>query len=306
MKKRKNLSRNWRTILYPTNTLVNLIEFIKCGESLPLTFLINRLLLTVSLIFVYLSCCERCLGLWIKSCFDILKLLTTYIGLNIMQVYDANNSISNYFPNENQTSSETGKSNNFSNIMSSVEAKATAETDSSNLLAMDTNQGHQKVNLDDLFSPITPSQAPVNLMDMPLLLPTAHNLEVLSKYSEAKFKDLMSEYDIPSPPATIKFDAEGQLVLPDDYPYASELKQAFAEHPEVERALSTTSALASHYAGIMEGAAFRDEMSTARSQTDQDRIVQKYSYLFDDNRPAAQIELAFTEDGDMLVGQSKV
>jgi len=221
-----------------------------------------------------------------------------------MQVYDANNSISNYYPNTNQASSETVKSNDFSNVMSSVETNAETEVDSSKLLAMDTNQGHQKMDLDDYFSTRPPSQAAINLMDVPLLLPTAHNLEVLSKYSEDKFKDLMSEYNIPSPPATIEFDGAGQLVLPADYPYASELKQAFAEHPEVEKALSTTAALASHYAGMMEGAAFRDEISTARSQTDQDRIVQKYSYLFDDNRPAAQIVLAFTEDGSMLVGQS--
>jgi len=220
-----------------------------------------------------------------------------------MQVYDANNSISNSYSNTNQASSETSKSNDFSNIMSSVQTNAKTGVDSSTLPAMDTNQGHQKMSLDDYFS-TTPSQAPVSLMDIPLLLPTAHNLDTLSKYSEAKFKDLLSEYNIPSPPISIEFDAEGELVLPNDYAYASELKQAFAEHPEVEKALSTTAALASHYAGIMEGAAFRDEMSTARSQTDQDRIVQKYSYLFDDNRPAAQIVLAFTEDGSMLVGQS--
>ena len=47
-------------------------------------------------------------------------------------------------------------------------------------------------------------------------------------------------------------------------------------------------------------------MLTAQNGADQDRIVQKYSYLFDDNRPATQIILAFTEDASMLVGQSKV
>jgi len=221
-----------------------------------------------------------------------------------MQVYGTHHSTAASYSNENQTSSEVVGSNDFSQVMSSAESSATIKTDSNKSSSMDTNQGHQKLNLDDYFTPHSPSQAPVNIMDIPLLLPTAHNVDTLSKYSEGKFKDLLSEYNIPSPPTSIEFDAEGKLVLPKDYPYASELKQAFDEHPEVERALSTTAALASHYAGIMEGAAFRDEMSTARSQADQERIVQKYSYLFDDNRPAAQIILAFTENGDMLVGQS--
>jgi len=222
-----------------------------------------------------------------------------------MQVYNTNHAISGSYSNENQASSEVVKSNDFSNVMSTVETKTSVESDPYKSLPMDTNQGHQKMNLDDYFSPRAPSQAHVNIMDIPLLLPTAHNVDTLSKYSEGKFKDLLSEYNIPSPPTSIEFDAEGKLVLPKDYPYASELKQAFDEHPEVEKALSTTAALASHYAGITEGAAFRDEMSTANSQADQERIVQKYSYLFDDNRPAAQIILAFAEDGSMLVGQSR-
>lgn len=53
----------------------------------------------------------------------------------------------------------------------------------------------------------------------------------------------------------------------------------------------------------MEGQAFRDEMSTARNQADRERIAQKYSYLYDDSRPQAQIVLALLEDGSMLLGE---
>jgi vancomycin resistance protein YoaR len=165
----------------------------------------------------------------------------------------------------------------------------------------DTNKGVQDINLNDYFSS-KPIPGTLSLMDMPLLLPTQHNIDTLSKYSEKQFKGLMEKYDIPAPPATIEFDSEGQLVLPDDYPYAIQLKQALKESPEVVKALQTTAALASHFAGIMEGQAWRDEMSTARTQADRDRIIEKHSYLFDDNRPAPRIVLAFTEDGDMLVG----
>ena len=147
-----------------------------------------------------------------------------------------------------------------------------------------------------------PHLASIDLKDIPLLLTTANNIDTLSKYSESQFKDLLQQYNIPSPPATIEFDGEGKLVMPVDYPHSVGLRQALEENPGTENALRTTTALASHYAGIMEGQAFREEMSTARNQADQDRIVQKYSYLFNDNRPQAQIVLAFLEDGSMLVG----
>lgn len=167
---------------------------------------------------------------------------------------------------------------------------------------MDTNKGSLELNLDDYFAPKVPSDKPINLFDVPLLLPSAHNVDTLAKYSEQKVKDLMQQYNIPEPPSTIEFDQEGQLVLPQDYPYAAQLKHAFNENPQVENALRTTAAVASHYAGILEGQPFRDEMSTARTQADRDRIVEKYSYLFDDDRPPVQIVLSFLDDGSMLIG----
>jgi len=43
-------------------------------------------------------------------------------------------------------------------------------------------------------------------------------------------------------------------------------------------------------------------MSTARTQADRDRIVEKHSYLFDDNHPPTHIVLSFLHGGSMLVG----
>ncbi|MDO6711008.1 hypothetical protein Q4567_09780 [Aliiglaciecola sp. 2_MG-2023] len=171
------------------------------------------------------------------------------------------------------------------------------------VFSMNTSQGdQQEINLDEYLTPgALPN--PVNLKDIPLLLPTAHNIDTLSKYSQNEFKALLAQYGIPSPPASIEFNTQGQLVLPADYAYSTQLTQAFTENPKVENALRTTAAIASHYAGIMEGQPFRDEMSTARNQVDRDRIVAKYSYLFDDNRPAIQIVLSFLDDGSMLLGE---
>lgn len=223
-----------------------------------------------------------------------------------MQISNVTNSIYQLSSNDDQFSQKTEQSTRFANVMAATSQQAPDDATSKlgEMFSMDTNQGHSKINLDEYLTP-KPHSGPLDLKDFPLLLPTAHNIDTLSKYSEAKFKDLLQQYNIPSPPATIEFDGEGKLVIPSDYPHAAELREALEDNPGTENALRTTAALASHYAGIMEGAAFRDEMSTARNQADQDRIVQKYSYLFDDNRPQAQIVLAFLDDGSMLVGDKK-
>lgn len=182
-----------------------------------------------------------------------------------------------------------------------IEEAKPVESNASSGVMMHTNLGQKDIDLDAYFSKES-SQGSINLKDVPLLLPTQHNVETLSKYAEQKFKQLLSDYNIPEPPATMEFDGEGNMVLPSDYPYTDALKQAFSEQPAAAEALRTTAAVASHYAGIMEGQAWRDEMSLATTQAERDSITEKYSYLFDDNRPATKIIFKFLEDGSMLIG----
>lgn len=225
-----------------------------------------------------------------------------------MRVYNQSNSINPAIFETNKTTAKSTENSTFSDYMKAMQSTVSAKgsrvdnVSAEYTLPMDTNKGNVKINLDSYFESMAPSSEPRSLLDIPLLLPTAHNVDTLAKYSEQKFKDLIQQYNIPKPPATIEFDQEGQLVLPSDYPYSAQLKQAFSENPQVERILSTTAAIASHYAGIMESQPFRDEMSTARNQADRDRIVEKYNYLFDDNRQGMQIILSFLDDGSMLIG----
>ncbi|WP_286233516.1 hypothetical protein [Thalassotalea sediminis] len=207
-----------------------------------------------------------------------------------------------------QPASMLKSNNNFAQVLAdyqpAISNKDQVTPSNAETYVMNTNQGKQNIVLDDYLTP-GPQSSSVNINDIPLLLPTAHNIDTLSKYTQEQFKDLLSQYNISTPPKTIEFDTEGQLVLPADYPYTAQLKHALSENPNVENALRTTAALASHYAGIMEGQPFRDEMSTARSQADRDRIVEKYSYLFDDDRPAKQIILTFLGDGNLLLTEKK-
>ncbi|OKY26184.1 MULTISPECIES: hypothetical protein [Thalassotalea] len=217
----------------------------------------------------------------------------------------------NAFHTQIQSSNQINNAKNgnaFAQILAGYQPNksesAKAEVRAESVFNMNTNQGNNDINLDEYLA-TGPQATPVSLKDVELLLPTAHNVDTLAKYSQEKFKDLLTQYNITSPPETISFDNEGQIVIPADYPYTAQLKQALTENPIVENALRTTAALASHYAGIMEGQPFRDEMATARSQADRDRIIEKYSYLFDDNRPAKQIILSFLEDGSLLLGEKK-
>lgn len=203
----------------------------------------------------------------------------------------------------NQSKGNNGFSELLATYKQSHQVQQVEEPSTSAVFSMDTSQGdQQEINLDEYLTPRA-QPGSVNLNDIPLLLPTAHNIDTLTKYSQNEFKALLSQYGIPSPPESIEFNTEGQLVLPEDYAYSARLTQALTEHPKVENALHTTAAIASHYAGIMEGQPFRDEMTTARNQADRDRIIDNYSYLFDDNRPAIQIVLSFLDDGSMLLGE---
>ena len=212
----------------------------------------------------------------------------------------------NHIPTGHMHTASVNDSASFSKVMqaaqNNIEKNAEPAANQESLVLLDTNQG--KVNLDiEAYLTKAPQSEPVDLMSIPLLLPSEHNINALSQYSEDAFRDLLAENNIPASPSSIEFDGEGKLILPADYPYGPQLRDALDANPGVEKALHTLSALASHYAGIQEGEAFRTEMASARSIADEERIVQKYSYLFDDNRPGAQIVLSFLNDGSLLVGK---
>ncbi|QID17561.1 hypothetical protein G3580_07830 [Nitrogeniibacter mangrovi] len=115
----------------------------------------------------------------------------------------------------------------------------------------DTRQGERTLDIDTLLSP--PS-APVNLQDVPLLLPTQRNVEALGRHASARVAALLAEHGIDAP-TQIRFDAAGQLQLPAGYADAEAFTQALDADPVLARELRTVNALASHVAGIARAAA---------------------------------------------------
>lgn len=136
--------------------------------------------------------------------------------------------------------------------------------------------GLKNIDLDSYFSP---SEAPVSLLSQPLLLPNARNLNALQQHISSVMPSFLAEHNIASAPETVRFDGEGKVQLPEDYPYADEFQQALTEDPGMARRLRTANALGSHMVEI------------------QRATTQGTDY----SRQYAQMALAFSESGLLTV-----
>lgn len=199
-------------------------------------------------------------------------------------------------------SSSTSFESIFSDFLTKQEP-ATRETTTGNPSAgrgrtFVTGSNGEPIDLDARYAD-TPQPITGDLLDAPLLLPTAGTVEALMEHSSVRFKEMLLSYDIPTAPESISFDREGKLVLPEDYPYAEELTQALEENPGLARELHDTHALASHYAEIKRREPMMQELAAARTQAEIDAIMAKYGYLLGDSRSYSQVALTFSESGEM-------
>lgn len=185
----------------------------------------------------------------------------------------------------------------------SATASATVSTpsDASGGILLDTSAGKQTIDPADYFTP-QPERGANSFRSLPpLLLPSVENVQALSSDASAKLKTILAENNIPAGPATITYDAYGQIQLPADYAYAERFKHALAANPAVERELSTANALASQFAAMQPSLSYMREYEAAGSQSAADAVTMKYSYLFNDQRPVPKIELDFSPDGKLTV-----
>lgn len=180
-----------------------------------------------------------------------------------------------------------------------LQETGTSTEASSSTYEMGTNQGDIPINLDDYFANAVTPRANASIDDVPLLIPSAKNIQALSEHASGRFQQLLRDYNIPEAPTEITYDNEGRMQLPDDYAYADELKQALEENPGLARELSTLNALTSHYVEIQKRAPLNNELQEAKSQAEIDSILQKYSHLLQDNGSYSNIALTFGENGNI-------
>lgn len=165
----------------------------------------------------------------------------------------------------------------------------------------DTDQGAKPLDIDAYFTP--GSKATYSPPDTlpPLLLPSPNNIRMLSRHITAAMPQFLKENNIPSPPSSITYDTQGQIQLPVDYQYAAAFKQALDQHPAMDRQLRTVNALSSHLAEMRKAAPFQAEYAAAPSASEQAAVVQKYSWLFSQNRQFSQMALVFDANGTLSV-----
>jgi len=155
--------------------------------------------------------------------------------------------------------------------------------------------------LDHLFAndPVRPA-GPVELGNIPeLLLPSAQNVAAISKHASARFSEMLKQYGIPEAPETITFNQEGKMRLPENYPFKDELNAALDENPGLVRELSTLNALASHVAEFQKREPMYEEIQSAESQADVNRIIEKYLHFFLGDGDYSDISLAFSKNGSI-------
>jgi hypothetical protein len=197
------------------------------------------------------------------------------------------------------TSADTvGISNAARNIFA-AQSNSAATLGQGATALFDTDQGFKNLDIDAYFSPDTSTNWAASSLQSrpPLLLPNQNNIDALSNHISATFPQFLEQNNIPSAPSSITYDNQGQIQLPSDYAYASELKQALEDNPTVARELSTLHALTSHWVEIKKSSPFQQEYAAAATQAEINAVITKYSYLFSGNRHYDTIALQFSASG---------
>ena len=95
----------------------------------------------------------------------------------------------------------------------------------------------------------------------------------------------------------MRYDSSGQLVLPDNYPYADKFKAMLNEQPALSRQLSTLNGLTSHLVELRKVEPFQREYAAANTQAEIDAVLKKYSYLFSGQRTYSMITITLSGNG---------
>lgn len=179
-------------------------------------------------------------------------------------------------------------------------ARLTAEansTESNTRAAYDTSQGSKALDIDDYFTP-DPSRP---LLSIPLLMPTQNNIDALSRHVSAKMPAFLAAHGIPEAPASISYDAYGQIQLPGDYAYATQFRAALTDNPVLARQLSTVNALSSQMTEMNKALKFDTEYRAARSPSEIEAVIAKYRALLDGQTTPSAIALHFDGQGRLSV-----
>ncbi len=158
-----------------------------------------------------------------------------------------------------------------------------------------TDQGTLTLDMDSYFNPSN------FRTDLPLLLPTAANIQALGKSVDAHMGRFLAANNIPSAPASIRYNSEGQMELPADYPYAQQFKAALAQDTVLSHELNALNGISSQFSELEKLAPYTEALGQAKNEAEAAAVFARYSYLFAPGARASQIELSFSAQGQVQV-----
>lgn len=205
--------------------------------------------------------------------------------------------VSGTMKGDNGQAANAGRSGATADQSVSISAQARGLASSDSVYRMDVGGGAKNVDLGQYFA--QGATGGVGLSS--IMLPTARNVSALQDHISSIFPAFLAANGIPEAPKNIRYDSEGQIVLPADYQYADKLKAALANHKGMARELQTANALASHLAGIQATEPFQKAYAAANSQAEIDAVIDQYSYLFGENRRHPQMALQFSQQGKLTI-----
>lgn len=168
----------------------------------------------------------------------------------------------------------------------------------------DTGQGPLELDIDKYFSiGIGPSQEQGRLGDSlpPLLLPSQRNIDALTQHISSRMQPFLAQNGISAAPESITYDSTGKMILPEDYAYADQFREALENEPVLARELRMVSALSSHVKGIQRSLAFQKDYAAATNQAQIDAVIGRYQDLFAGKSTAAPVALNFSANGTLSV-----
>jgi len=177
-----------------------------------------------------------------------------------------------------------------------ISNKAQQLLQSDSVYVVTTSKGERAVDFNTFFEP---PNGPVDLNSVPILMPSLENIQALQSHISRSMPDFLQKYQIPEAPSEIKFDQQGQMVLPDDYPYGQELTEALEQEPGLMNQLRTVNMLTSVAVAMQESIRFQEEYALASSQSQIDAVIAKYHYLFDGSYRPPEVALAFSKAGEL-------
>ena len=139
---------------------------------------------------------------------------------------------------------------------------------------------------------------------LPLILPTAANVKALAADVSSKMPAFLAQAGIPSAPASISYDAEGQLTLPADYPYAAQFKAALDSAPAFSHEIAALNGIASQAADLIRMAPAQAALEKATTDAEAQAILQQYGMKEGHHSPLiallfdANAQLSISADGE--------